>query len=119
MPSFKVDRKAEDIKRELTDIFRSIKDPRVNGLLSIVRVELSGDMSYCKVYVSSLEGMETTKQSVAGLKTASGYIKHELGLRLRMRKIPEFKFIADDSIERSADIAKTLNRLKEEDHDAD
>ncbi|HBB72679.1 MAG TPA: 30S ribosome-binding factor RbfA [Ruminococcus sp.] len=111
MPNFKNSRMAEDIKRELTAILRELKDPRIDKMLTIVRADLSGDMSSCKVYVSSLEGMERTKESVAGLRSAAGYIRRELFRRLEMRKSPELTFIADASIERSAEISKKLNDL--------
>ncbi len=111
MAGFKIGRTTEDIRRELTDILRSVKDPRVSGLLSIVKLDLSSDLSYCKVYVSSLEGMESTLQSVKGLSSAQGFIRRELGSRLRLRKTPELRFIADDSIEISAKISKRLEEI--------
>ena len=58
MASFKAGRLGEDIKRELTDIMRELKDPRIAEFLTIVRVDLSNDLSHCKVYVSSFEGIE-------------------------------------------------------------
>ena len=103
-------RSAEDIRRELTDIFRSLKDPRISGFLTVVKVDVSNDLSYAKVYVSAMEGIEAAKESVKGLKNAAGFIRRELGLRLEMRKIPELKFIADDSIEHSAEILELINR---------
>ena len=109
MANFKVDRASEDAKRELTDIMRGLKDPRITGLLTIVRVDLSKDLSYLKVYVSSLEGMESTKQAVKGLNNAAGYVRRELNHRLKLRRSPEVSFIADDSIEHSAHISKILN----------
>ena len=116
MPSHRIDRSAEDIKRELTDIFRSLKDPRVTScLLSIVRVELTNDFSVCKVYVSAMEGIEHARNAVKGLKSAAGYIRHELSLRLRLRHTPELRFIADNSIEHSADISKLLDSLARSD----
>ena len=114
MANYKNSRMAEDIKRELTAILREIKDPRVDKLLTIVRADLSGDMSTCKVYVSSLGGIEMTKESVQGLKSAAGFIRRELGNRMKLRHTPEIKFIADNSIEHSADISKILNRLEAE-----
>ena len=102
---------AEDIKREMTAILRELKDPRIDKMLTIVRTDLSGDMSSCKIYVSSFEGMERAKESVQGLKSASGYIRRELFHSLQMRKSPELTFIADNSIERSAEISKKLNDL--------
>ena len=112
MPSFKNNRMAEDIHRELTDIFRLVKDPRVSRMLSVVRVELAGDGSHCKVYVSSLYGLEDTRQSVKGLRSAAGFIRRELFSRLKMRKSPELEFIADDSIARGAEVTKKLDQIQ-------
>lgn len=112
MASHKHDRLTEDIRRELTDIFRTVKDPRVSGMISIVKVDLAGDQSHCKVYISSLEGLEAGKRAVEGLTSAAGYIRREIGQRLKMRRSPEFHFVADDSIEYSADIARILNDLE-------
>lgn len=105
MASHRHDRLTEDIRRELTDIFRMLKDPRITGMISIVKVDLSGDQSYCKVYISSLDGLEAANRAVEGLKSAAGFIRREIGSRLKMRRTPEFHFISDDSIEYSADIA--------------
>lgn len=114
MPNFKSMRTAEDIRRELTDIFRSLKDPRISGFLTIVKVDVSADLSYAKVYVSAMEGIEKARESVVGLKSAAGFIRRELGLRLQMRKSPELKFIADDSIEHSAELLKLIEKANEE-----
>ena len=81
-------------------------------MISIVKVDLAGDQSYCKVYISSLEGLEAGKRAVEGLTSAAGYIRREIGQRLKMRRSPEFHFVADDSIEYSADIARILNDLE-------
>ena len=64
MGSYRASRTEEDIKRELSDIIRSLKDPRISGLISIVKLDLSHDMSYCKVYISAMEGMEAAKNAV-------------------------------------------------------
>ena len=111
MPGHKMGRVTEDIKRELTAIFRDVKDPRVSKLLSVVKLEVTGDLSYATAYVSAIEGAEKTAESVAGLKAASGFIRHELGARLSLRKVPELRFQGDDSIAHAADISKKLNDL--------
>ncbi len=111
MASFKIGRVQEDILRELTAILPTLKDPRIAPMLSIVRVELSGDMGHCKIYVSSMHGMEEAKTSCAGLRSAAGYIRRELFSRLGLRKSPELHFIADDSIAYAADISEKLNGL--------
>jgi ribosome-binding factor A len=111
MASFKANRLEEDINRELTAIFRELKDPRISDMLSIVKCDLSRDLSHCKVYVSSFYGMDKTRESVKGLESASGFIKRELFARLKMRKCPDLKFIADDSIERSSQINEVIRRV--------
>ncbi len=112
MSGHRIERINEDIKRELSAIFREIKDPRVTeNFVSIVRVEGTNDLSYCNVYVSAIGGLDKTKISVEGLKSASGYIKRELGHRLDLRHIPELFFYATDSIEYGANISKILNDL--------
>ncbi len=114
MPGHKLGRVTEDIKRELTAILREIKDPRVRGcFLSIVRVEVTNDLSYCTVYVSTMEGMEQTKRAVDGLKSAAGYIRRELGARLSLRHVPQMLFKPTDSIEYGAAISKKLWELEQ------
>ena len=113
MAGYKTDRVAEDIKREIIAIIRDeIKDPRVQGkLLTVVRVEVSGDLSYAKAYISAMEGLEAAQEAVKGLKNAAGYIRREVGQALRLRKTPEIRFVADDSIEHGMSIAKMLKDL--------
>lgn len=115
MPNYKNARHGEDIHRELTAVFRSLKDPRIDPMLSIVRTELSRDGSSCKVYVSSLEGLQRAEESVKGLKSAAGFIRREVGLRLAMRHTPEFHFIADNSIEYGVHISRLLREIVPED----
>ena len=114
MAGFKLGRTSEDVRRELMDILRNMKDPRISeGMLSIVRIELTNDLSHCKVYISSLDGMEKAKEAVKVLKNASGFVRHELTTRLELRKVPELHFIPDDSIEYSAGIQKLLREIEE------
>ncbi len=113
MPSFKLGRATADIQRELADLLREVKDPRVSKLLSIIKIDLSGDMSYATVYVSAIEGYEKTVESVKGLKNAAGFLRRELGMRLKLRKTPELRFIADNSIEHSAHISKIIDSFPE------
>ncbi len=116
MAGYRIDRVSEDIKRELAAILRELKDPRVQDvLLTVVNVEVSSDASFAKVYVSAIEGIETARNAVKGLTSATGYIRREVGKRLHLRKTPEFKFIADDSIEKGMNIAKTLENFSDND----
>jgi len=120
MAGYRIDRVSEDISREITAVIRELKDPRVQGyLLTVVRVEVSSDASFAKVYISAMEGMDAAKNAVQGLKSATGYIRRQVGGNLHLRKTPELKFIADDSVAHSISIAKTLKDLdSEEKHDS-
>jgi len=111
MANHRTGRVSEDIKRELTALLRELKDPRVNGMLTVLRVDVSGDLSYAKVYISAMEGIDTARESVKGLAAASGFIRRNIADRLRLRKAPELKFIADDSIEYGINIAKKLEDI--------
>ena len=112
MPWHKLGRVTEDVSRELSAILRELKDPRVTGcLLSVVRVEVTNDLSYCTAYISTVEGLDRSKEAAAGLKSAAGYIRRELGRRLKLRHVPELIFKATDSIEYGASISKMLHDL--------
>ncbi|MCL2195051.1 MAG: 30S ribosome-binding factor RbfA [Oscillospiraceae bacterium] len=112
MPSHHINRNAEDIKRELSVLLRDLKDPRVAGkLLTIMRVNLSGDGSTAKIHVSAMEGFASAQEAVKGLKSASGFLRGELGRRLGLRKSPELRFVADNSIEEGTAILQKLDEL--------
>lgn len=110
MAGFRINRVSEDIRREITLIIRELKDPRIKDkLLTVVRVEVSPDASYAKVYVSDLKGIESAKEAVKGLTAATGMIRREVGNRLHLRKTPEIKFFADDSVEQGVELFKKLD----------
>lgn len=116
----RLERTNEDIRRELTAILREVKDPRVKDcFLSIVRVEVTNDLSYCNVLVSTMEGMARTKEAVTGLKSAAGFIRRELGHRLSIRHTPELIFKATDAIEYGAHISQVLHDLERKEEKAD
>ena len=114
MAGFNIDRISEDIKREIISIMRELKDPRISGMLTVVKVEVSGDLSYAKVYISAMEGIEAAKSSVKGLESAGGYIRKQLGSRLHLRKSPELRFIADDSIAKGMDLFEKIKEISNE-----
>lgn len=109
MAGYKIGRITSDIKVVLSELLREVKDPRVSKLLSIVKVDVSGDLSYATVYVSAIEGYETTVASVKALKGAGGFLRREMGSRMHLRKVPELRFVADDSILHSAHISSILD----------
>ena len=115
MAGFRINRVSEDIRREIIAIIRELKDPRVMGkMLTVVRVEVASDASFAKVYVSVLKGIDSAKEAVKGLTAATGYIRREVGSRLHLRKTPELKFIADDSIEQGFNMFKKLEETRGE-----
>lgn len=120
MPNYRMDRTGEDIMRELTAILRTVKDPRVTGsMISIVRVDVTRDLSYATVYISSMSGIAAAKEAVKGLRSAAGYMRRELGMALKLRHTPELRFVADDSIEYSTNIAAMINKISKPEAAAD
>ena len=118
MSMYKNDRTAEDIRREITAIIRELKDPRVQGkLLTVVRIELANDLSFGKVYISALEGYETAVNAVKGLQHAQGLVRREVANRLRLRKSPELKFIADDSVRKGIELWQEFESKTRKDKD--
>ena len=116
MAGYKADRVSEDIKREIIAVIRELKDPRIKDkILTVVRVEVTHDLSYAKVYVSALDGIDSAKEAVKGLVSATGKIRHEVGARLRLRKTPELKFIADDSVEQGIELFKKIQSVTRKD----
>ncbi|MDD6188355.1 MAG: 30S ribosome-binding factor RbfA [Clostridiales bacterium] len=112
MASNKIQRINEDIQRELSSLLRNIKDPRLQqGMISITGVDTTGDLRYSKIYISVL-GSFDEKELKKGLKSASGYLRREIGSRLNLRYTPELIFEMDHSIERGAHISKLLNELE-------
>ena len=116
MPSNRIGRINEEIQRELADQLRHLKDPRVSqvGMVSITRVDTTSDLRYARVYVSTLDKTQE-KDVLKGLKSAAGFIRREVGLRLAMRHTPEFHFIADNSIEYGVHISRLLREIVPED----
>ena len=105
----------EAIKEEMAMILRDIKDPRIDFFTSIVKVDTTRDLKYCKIYYSVL-GDETRKQETAeGLKAAAGFIRRELAARVNLRQTPELSFIEDDSIEYSIYLGEKFKEIHEED----
>ena len=111
MPSKKLARTNDDIQRVLAAKLREIKDPRVQqGMISVTRVETTGDLRYAKVWLSVL-GLENEKEFRRGLKSAAGWLRHELGQAMTLRYTPELVFEVDHSIEYGAHISQVIQSL--------
>ena len=113
MPSNRIGRINEEIQRELSAQIRRLKDPRFSqtGMVSITRVDTTGDLRYCRVYVSVLDKSQE-KDVLKGLKSAAGFLRRELGRNLQLRYTPEIQWAADDSIAYGARLLKLINSLE-------
>jgi ribosome-binding factor A len=120
MPSNRIGRINEEIQRELSAQIRRLKDPRVSqvGMVSITRVDTTGDLRYARVYISALDKSQE-KDVLKGLKSAAGFLRRELGAALRLRYTPELQFVADDSIQYGAHILELLHDVEQQDQARD
>lgn len=107
MASERIGRINEEIQRELSDLIPRVKDPRVTGLISIIAVDTTNDLRWCKVYVSMLD-KSSAATVVKGLKSAAGWLRRELSHALDLRYTPELIFVEDDSIDHGAHILELL-----------
>jgi ribosome-binding factor A len=106
-------RLSEEVKRALCHIIRSeVKDPRISELMSITGVQVTDDLKFAKVYVSDYNDIETT---LIALENAKGFVRREIGKKVKMRIIPELIFIKDDSIERGMHMSSLIEKIIEED----
>lgn len=109
MAGNRIGRINEEIQRELSALIRTVKDPRVAdaGVISVTAVETTQDLKYAKIFVSVLD-KAASAQAMKGLKSASGYLRRELGRALDLRNTPELTFVRDDSIDHGARILDML-----------
>lgn len=114
MPSNRIGRINEEIQRELSSLIRAVKDPRVSGagMVSVTAVETTPDLRYAKVFISVLD-KPASDEVFKGLKSASGWLRRELGHALQLRYTPELTFERDDSIDKGAHILDLLRSVQE------
>ncbi|MDR2559758.1 MAG: 30S ribosome-binding factor RbfA [Oscillospiraceae bacterium] len=106
-------RLSEDIKREISASIRELGDERLSGgLASVSRCEVSNELSHCKIYISAHGGEEKTQEIVGVLQGAAGFFKRRLNIRIKMRKIPELKFIPDNTLDYYDKITGILDSAK-------
>ena len=104
------DRVSEQIRRELAELIRSeLKDPRV-GMISITDVQVTPDYAHAKIFFSSMTGSEHVDGIMIGLQKASGFLRRELGKRIRIHTTPQLHFVFDQSLERGADLSKLIQQ---------
>ena len=107
-----------EVQRELANIIRGgIKDPRISPLTSVVAVEVEPDLKTCKAYISVLGDSEAQKATLAGLKSAEGYIRRELAHTVNLRNTPEIRFVLDQSIEYGVHMSKIIDEVTAKDEE--
>jgi ribosome-binding factor A len=107
-----MERLAEELKKTVSSIIFEMKDPRIPTVTSITSMEVTQDLKYAKARVSVYgENEEAAKEAVAALNHAAGFIQHEVGNRMTIRRVPQIKFVGDDSIAYSVHIAEVLRSL--------
>lgn len=112
MANYRRNRINEEVQKELNDILRDVKDPRVSdALITVTAVDVTPDLKFAKVYYSTL-GKVDEKQTTQGLKSAAGFIRGQVAKRLNLRQTPEFTFLRDRSMENGAHISKLLRSVE-------
>lgn len=107
----RTDRIAGEMQKEIADIIRnSIKDPRLPGLVSVTAVRVTKDLRYAKVYVSIFGDSSEKQEAMQALKRAAGFVRHEIGQRIKLHYTPEIQFIQDDSIEQGMHISQLIDK---------
>lgn len=100
-----------EVQRELSNIIRNLKDPRVGIMTTVTAVEVAPDLKTCKAYISVLGDEEAKADTMAGLKSAAGFIRSELARTVNLRNTPEIRFIMDESIEYGMKMSKIIDDL--------
>ena len=100
-----------EVQRELSNIIRNLKDPRVGIMTTVTAVEVAPDLKTCKAYISVLGDEEAKADTMAGLKSAAGFIRRELARTVNLRNTPEIRFIMDESIEYGMKMSKIIDDL--------
>ena len=111
MPGNRIGRINEEIQRELSALIRTVKDPRVHGMVSVTAVETTPDLRYARIFVSVLDKGDSG-EGIKGLRWGGGYLRRGLGAGLSLRYTPELVFQKDDSIDKGAHILKLLTDME-------
>ncbi|WP_125144287.1 30S ribosome-binding factor RbfA [Clostridium transplantifaecale] len=110
--SIKNTRINSEVQRELSEIIsRELKDPRIHPMTTVISVEVTPDLKFCKAYISVLGNEEAGKDTIQGLRSAVGFIRTQLARRINLRNTPELTFILDQSIEYGVNMTRLINEV--------
>jgi ribosome-binding factor A len=113
----RVERINTQFKREISElILRELRDPRLDEFVSVTEVNVSPDLRYAKVYVSSVGGQQKETQILGALSSAAGFLRSELAKKIRLRRMPELHFLWDNSIEKGDRILRLLDEVKDQEN---
>jgi ribosome-binding factor A len=107
----RIERIEEEIKRKLSSIIKKLKDPRIPKLVSITKVQMTNDLSLAKIFVSIIDKTDTKNEAYQALVNAHGFIRKEIGECVHLRRVPEIKFMLDDSTEYALHIEKIIQEV--------
>jgi len=109
----RAERVSDEIQRRLMELIATeLKDPRVSFLSSITRIQMSPDLHYAKVYISMMGSPDEQKSTITALRHAAGFLRHELGVNLRLRHTPELQFVLDHSIEEGDRVLRVIREVE-------
>lgn len=103
---------SEEVLKALSESIRSLKDPRIHGLVSVTSCEVTGDLRYAQVFISVLGSEDDKKDVMRGLKSASGFLRRDVASKVQLRYAPELVFHLDDSITHGAHITELLHKIE-------
>lgn len=115
--TYRIERLNSLLRQEISDIIqRHVKDPRLGVFVSVTAIDVSSDLKFAKVYVSSMGTESEKKETLRALNSAAGFIRHELGNRMQARRIPELNFRLDETIEKADRVLRLIDRISEEEN---
>ncbi len=114
MPSLRGQRINNEMRKELSNLIRELKDPRIPLLTSVTAAEVTKDQKFAKIYVSVMGTDEQKQKAIDGLKNAASYLRREVGRNLKLRNTPELNFVLDNSIEQGTRIISMIREINEE-----
>ena len=118
MSEIKNDRRNEELRKTVSEVIRDMKDPRISDMATITNVEMTKDLKYAKLRVSVYDEDDGARQkTVEALNHAAGFIAHEAGQRMQIRRVPQMTFFLDNSIEYSVHISKLIDQLHQEERE--
>lgn len=120
MSKYRNSRINEEMRKEISNIIRNdVKDPRITAMISVTKVDVTKDLSYAKVYVSLYGDDKSKQETLQALKKSSGFIRREVGSKIRLRNTPEILIELDDTIEHGMHIDELLRKIKEQGQNGD